>query len=54
MIVDYELIAGLKFGIEADKIYLTENSDEMPDFSKPPHPLIYLHLGVITFMFMFE
>jgi hypothetical protein len=54
MIIDYELIAGLKIGIEADEIYITMDDNDMPDFSQPPSPLIYLHLGFITLMFMFE
>lgn len=54
MIVDYELIAGIKIGIEADEMYTVLDDNDMPDFSQPPNPVIYVHLGFITFMFMFE
>jgi hypothetical protein len=54
MIIDYELIAGLKFGIEADEMYMHLDANDMPDFSQPPNPVIYVHLGFITFMFMLD
>lgn len=54
MIVDYELVAGIKIGIEADEIYCVMDENDMPDFSKPPNPVIYVYLGFIAFAFMFE
>ena len=48
MVIDYELKAGLVFGIEHDVVYLVDKPDDDPDFDKPPTSMILLHLGIVT------
>ena len=45
MIIDYELIAGVKVGIEADQVYMMDE-DEYVD--EEPTEVIYLHLFFFT------
>ena len=51
MIVDYELIAGVKVGLEADKVYMMDEDDNM---AEEPSEVIYIHLGIITISFIFN
>ena len=48
MVIDYELKAGLVFGIEHDVVYLVEKPEDDPDFDKPPTSMILLLLGIVT------
>lgn len=52
MLVDFELKAGIVFGIEADSIYVTPDEQELPDFDAEPNQVIYLHLGLLTICFI--
>ena len=51
MIIDYELIAGVKVGIEADQVYMMDE-DEYVD--EEPTEVIYIHLGIVTLSFIFN
>lgn len=51
MIIDYELIAGVKVGIEADRVYMM---DEEEHIDEEPTEVIYIHLGIVTISFIFN
>lgn len=51
MIIDYELIAGVKVGIEADKVYMMDSEDNISDETTE---VIYIHLGIITISLIFN
>lgn len=51
MIIDYELIAGVKVGLEADKVYMMDEEDNM---AEEPSEVIYLHLGIVTLSLIFN
>jgi hypothetical protein len=51
MIIDFELIAGVKVGIEADKVYMMDEYEIVDEY---PTEVIYIHLGIITISFMFN
>jgi hypothetical protein len=54
MIINFEWKSGLVFGIEADQIYSVDEVDDVPDFeNEEPHPVIYVHLGIISLCLMF-
>jgi len=51
MIIDYELIAGVKIGLESDRVYMMdedENTDENPT------EVIYIHLILFTISLIFN
>lgn len=49
MLVDFELKAGLVFGIETDTIYTIESMDDATAFKKEDeHTAIYVHLGFVS------
>ena len=51
MIIDYELIAGVKVGLEADRVYMMDEDDNM---AEEPSEVIYLHLGILTISLIFN
>ena len=51
MIIDYELIAGIKVGLEADRVYMMDKDDNM---AEEPSEVIYIHLGIVTISFIFN
>ena len=51
MIIDYELIAGVKVGIEADRVYMM---DEYENIDEEPTEVIYIHLILFTISFIFN
>jgi hypothetical protein len=51
MIIDYELIAGVKVGLEADKVYMMDEDDNM---AEEPSEVIYIHLLLFTISFIFN
>lgn len=51
MIIDYELIAGVKVGIEADSVYMM-NEEEYID--EDPTEVVYIHLGIVTISLIFN
>ena len=51
MIIDYEIIAGVKVGIEADRVYMM---DEDENIDEEPTEVIYIHLILFTISFIFN
>jgi hypothetical protein len=51
MIIDYELIAGVKVGIESDKVYMMDEDENIDEDSTE---VIYIHLGIVTISFIFN
>lgn len=52
MQVEFEFKAGLVFGLEADKILVFPEDGSDPDFDAEPNEVIYLHLGLISIVFI--
>lgn len=51
MIIDYEFIAGIKVGIEADQVYMMDSEDNISDETTE---VIYIHLLFFTISFIFN
>jgi len=51
MIIDYEFIAGVKVGIESDRVYMM---DEEENIDEEPTEVVYIHLGIVTISFIFN
>ena len=51
MIIDYEWNAGLVVGITSDTIYVMEEEGKTSE-GDGECPVIYLHLGIISFCFI--
>lgn len=51
MIIDYELIAGVKVGLESDRVYMM---DEDENIDENPTEVIYIHLCIVTISLIFN
>lgn len=51
MIIDYEFIAGIKVGIEADQVYMMDSEDNISDETTE---VIYIHLFFLTLSLIFN
>ena len=51
MIIDVEFIAGVKIGIESDRVYMM---DEDENIDENPTEVIYIHLILFTLSFIFN
>jgi hypothetical protein len=51
MIIDYEIIAGVKVGIEADRVYMMDSEGNISDETTE---VIYIHLLLFTLSFIFN
>jgi len=51
MIIDYELIAGVKIGLESDRVYMM---DEDENIDENPTEVIYIHLILFTISLIFN
>ena len=51
MIIDFEFIAGIKVGIEADQVYMMDEDENIDD---EPTEVIYIHLGIVTISLIFN
>ena len=51
MIIDVELIAGVKVGLESDRVYMM---DEDENIDENPTEVIYIHLLLFTISFIFN
>ena len=51
MIIDYEFIAGIKVGLEADQAYMM---DEDENIDENPTEVIYIHLFFFTISLIFN
>lgn len=51
MIIDYEFIAGIKVGIESDKVYMMDENEYVDE---DPTEVIYIHLFLFTISLIFN